>query len=219
MEHALAFLRMRRHQDIKAILCSNNVINLCIIFIRTYWFELRIPLLFWLEIFLGIVLIMNMSILTIPQIFDNLRYVVSYFMTLMWGFLALTVFGDLLYVSAVLCTLILGLFLYFGYFTSATEEELQQHNRVFVYRSPNIIQRSHLVIENITRRVIDLEIFENNEQSCSICLEPFNVLESSRRNEHLTIVELIECNHKYHKNCLELWLRVNRSCPLCRIEL
>jgi hypothetical protein len=211
------FLQARRHQDLKALLCTNNVINLCIIFIRTCWFELKIPQLFWLEIFLGLVLILNMIILTSPEVFDNLNYIVSYFMTLLWGFVALMIFGDLLYVSAIMTVMIFSLFLYFGYFMTRQQHLEQQ---IFVYQSPNIVQRSHLVIENITRRVVDLTSNNNEEQSCSICLEKFNIEKyQAESEENQTIVELIVCNHRYHIHCLELWLRVNRSCPLCRIEL
>ena len=42
---------------------------------------------------------------------------------------------------------------------------------------------------------------------CSICLEKYNLKEK--------IVQL-ECNHAFHKKCIETWLNKNNSCPQCR---
>lgn len=207
--------RMRRHEDLRIILCSNNVINLCIIFMRTYWFELKIEKLFWLELFLGIVLFVNLIILTSPEIFDNIKYVLSYSMTLLWGFVALTILGNLLYVSAILSVLIFGIFLYFGYFSIIHR---QQEHQVNVYWSPNIIFFDVTNLESIARTT-SLETVHNltkNDINCSICLESFN---SDENNNNRIIVELLRCNHIFHKHCLELWIQINRTCPLCRIEL
>ena len=43
--------------------------------------------------------------------------------------------------------------------------------------------------------------------TCSICLEPY------QRNDNLTT---LSCFHKYHKSCIEVWLKENRNCPLCK---
>ena len=42
---------------------------------------------------------------------------------------------------------------------------------------------------------------------CSICLEKYNVKEK--------ILQL-ECNHAFHKKCIQTWLNKNNSCPQCR---
>ena len=44
------------------------------------------------------------------------------------------------------------------------------------------------------------------EESCAICLEPFGDRECSS----------IECNHKFHKDCIYDWLKYSQNCPLCR---
>ena len=43
--------------------------------------------------------------------------------------------------------------------------------------------------------------------SCPICLEKI-------KDEKIT-----KCNHKFCKECLETWLNVNISCPICREKL
>ena len=45
------------------------------------------------------------------------------------------------------------------------------------------------------------------DESCSVCLEDFK--------EGDTIKKL-NCNHIFHKDCLEPWLNENNNCPMCR---
>lgn len=44
-----------------------------------------------------------------------------------------------------------------------------------------------------------------SESPCSICLTP---LEKN--------ISVLKCNHRYHKDCIQTWRRVNNTCPLCR---
>ena len=44
--------------------------------------------------------------------------------------------------------------------------------------------------------------------TCSICLGDFS------DNEWLR--ELPDCGHLFHRKCIDMWLRMNSSCPLCR---
>ncbi|KAI3859644.1 hypothetical protein MKX03_031158 [Papaver bracteatum] len=51
--------------------------------------------------------------------------------------------------------------------------------------------------------------FLNPENTtCSICLADYT------HND--TLKSLPECNHYFHVNCIDGWLRVNGSCPVCR---
>ncbi len=43
--------------------------------------------------------------------------------------------------------------------------------------------------------------------SCFICLEDFN-------NE--SQIKILKCGHYFDKDCIELWLTTNKSCPCCR---
>ena len=42
---------------------------------------------------------------------------------------------------------------------------------------------------------------------CSICLEKYTVNDK--------IINL-KCEHKYHKDCIKIWLKKNNTCPECR---
>lgn len=51
-----------------------------------------------------------------------------------------------------------------------------------------------------------MEIIDNND-ICSICFESFDI------NTSYTL----ECNHKFHTNCIMKWFRnKNSTCPLCK---
>ncbi len=43
--------------------------------------------------------------------------------------------------------------------------------------------------------------------TCSICLDEINII---------TDMEITECFHIFHNDCLKTWCKTNNSCPLCR---
>ncbi|KAI3886805.1 hypothetical protein MKW98_017157 [Papaver atlanticum] len=47
-----------------------------------------------------------------------------------------------------------------------------------------------------------------NDTTCAICLSDFQPKE--------TLKSMPMCNHCFHANCLEQWLPVNATCPVCR---
>ncbi|VFQ72350.1 unnamed protein product [Cuscuta campestris] len=53
-----------------------------------------------------------------------------------------------------------------------------------------------------------VEISEGGEKSeCAICLEEFQVARE------------MPCGHRFHKDCIEKWLGIHGSCPVCRYEM
>ena len=49
-----------------------------------------------------------------------------------------------------------------------------------------------------------------NRDSCNICLEPYEIGDELRT---------IPCMHKFHKNCIDKWLRSNATCPVCKCSI
>lgn len=45
-------------------------------------------------------------------------------------------------------------------------------------------------------------------ETCSICQTDIN--------SNVQATQIRVCGHKYHKNCLEQWIRTHSSCPMCR---
>ena len=67
--------------------------------------------------------------------------------------------------------------------------------------------RENINIDSLNTLVVCDELPENN---CSICLDEF-------KNED--ILKKLNCNHIFHKDCLEPWINNNNlNCPLCRRE-
>ncbi|XP_031280893.1 RING-H2 finger protein ATL20-like [Pistacia vera] len=47
-----------------------------------------------------------------------------------------------------------------------------------------------------------------NDNTCPICLSEYQAKETLRT--------IPECNHYFHANCIDEWLKINGTCPLCR---
>ncbi|XP_071708127.1 putative RING-H2 finger protein ATL71 [Rutidosis leptorrhynchoides] len=50
---------------------------------------------------------------------------------------------------------------------------------------------------------------ENNSNDCSVCLADYNPSDVIRL--------LPECGHFFHVKCIDTWLKVHPTCPVCRI--
>ncbi|KAF8024648.1 hypothetical protein BT93_F1733 [Corymbia citriodora subsp. variegata] len=65
-------------------------------------------------------------------------------------------------------------------------------------------------------RSLNTVVFEGDgrlsgqELKCVICIE-----EIAMGNQLVRM----DCSHEFHKNCIEAWLRIHHTCPLCRREL
>ena len=46
---------------------------------------------------------------------------------------------------------------------------------------------------------------EKEVLECSICLDELN-----------DNIRILPCAHKFHKNCIESWEKINANCPICR---
>lgn len=55
------------------------------------------------------------------------------------------------------------------------------------------------------------EVKEGTERDmCSVCYEDYE--------NGVELVKL-ECSHVFHKKCISQWLRLKKSCPLCKQEV
>ena len=73
--------------------------------------------------------------------------------------------------------------------------------------------RNDYKIKQYEETINTLKVTENNiGTTCSICLD---VLDEDSLE---TSVKLINCNHIFHKECIEKWYKnsENVNCPVCR---
>ena len=45
---------------------------------------------------------------------------------------------------------------------------------------------------------------------CAICLESKHWYQEIRK---------LKCNHKFHLRCIQNWSSINKTCPICRIQI
>ncbi|KAG6515420.1 E3 ubiquitin-protein ligase MPSR1-like [Zingiber officinale] len=63
-------------------------------------------------------------------------------------------------------------------------------------------------------RVVDLEENGGAEEECSVCLDGLWRREAAPPVEK--VVREMPCGHRFHSGCVEKWLGMHGSCPLCR---
>jgi hypothetical protein len=56
----------------------------------------------------------------------------------------------------------------------------------------------------------DVSCLSNENKTCAICLEPFEVKE---------VVKIVPCLHRYHLKCIDTWLREHAICPICKFPV
>ena len=69
--------------------------------------------------------------------------------------------------------------------------------------------------EGLDKHVMDsLPVFEyksHEEDHCAVCLSEFGDTEKAKL--------LPNCNHYFHKDCIDIWFRLHTSCPVCRTRV
>ena len=50
---------------------------------------------------------------------------------------------------------------------------------------------------------------------CPICLDCLDTLDSLDSLSN----KVLPCKHKYHTYCINMWLKLNNNCPLCRYSI
>ncbi|CAH2070868.1 unnamed protein product [Thlaspi arvense] len=59
--------------------------------------------------------------------------------------------------------------------------------------------------------VIYKESFSINDSSCSVCLGDYQAGEK--------LQQIPACGHTFHMDCIDIWLTLHTTCPLCRLSL
>lgn len=91
--------------------------------------------------------------------------------------------------------------------------------------SPGLLLYYLVTVDNMSRRFILRSrirllnlVLGNNicsvedpvNSDCSICLELIDIEQRYTK---------LQCNHVYHRDCIQNWLIIRTNCPLCRIDI
>ncbi len=57
---------------------------------------------------------------------------------------------------------------------------------------------------------LESELADETHEECLICLDKVDVDER---------IVTLKCGHAYHEGCIHTWLKLKRTCPICRCEL
>ncbi|PIN24072.1 Ubiquitin--protein ligase [Handroanthus impetiginosus] len=57
---------------------------------------------------------------------------------------------------------------------------------------------------------VEIEKGEKDDEQCVVCLEEWENGEKAQE---------MPCGHRFHGDCIEKWLKIRASCPVCRYEM
>ncbi|KAL3840579.1 hypothetical protein ACJIZ3_025170 [Penstemon smallii] len=57
---------------------------------------------------------------------------------------------------------------------------------------------------------VEVEVNDDDNEQCVICLEEWQRGEKAKE---------MPCKHRFHGDCIEKWLKIHGSCPVCRHEM
>ena len=75
------------------------------------------------------------------------------------------------------------------------------------------IKNTKIIFKNIDESVN--QEYNLKSKKCPICIDKFNIDTTVKNN----IIAITECEHIYHKKCIEDWCKEGNNCPVCRKNL
>lgn len=75
-----------------------------------------------------------------------------------------------------------------------------------LYQNKTFYGSNNNLIENVSDDGIDIINYDDVKNDCSICFD--EILKIDEKN--------LDCGHKFHKNCIDNWTKINPICPYCR---
>jgi len=76
-----------------------------------------------------------------------------------------------------------------------------------IINNDNFTEKEQTTINIEPKKYCDIVNNLDSQKECPICLEEFKPDDE---------VYKLECNHNYHKSCLDTWFVRQNSCPMCK---
>ena len=87
------------------------------------------------------------------------------------------------------------------YFRIGSDEEVIQNLPVYLFNSEC---NNNITDYEISGRYI---FIQHSKSNCIICFDDYSNGEE---------IKLLPCGHFYHNKCINSWLKISQTCPLCR---
>lgn len=59
-----------------------------------------------------------------------------------------------------------------------------------------------------TLKIDDKEVVQ--ELTCCVCLDRFRATD---------VLRVLDCNHEFHRKCIDPWLQNKQTCPMCKFDI
>lgn len=86
----------------------------------------------------------------------------------------------------------------------ATEEDMDKLVDYVFDSDNNMIKSVDYYKQRIEKKI---NLTDDSDTTCCICLTQYENKERLR---------LLDCDHHFHQECCDKWLKINKTCPLCR---
>ena len=92
---------------------------------------------------------------------------------------------------------------------TVSENKIKDNSKVEDHNLPteNVATSVTLVQAQDPKNILNLS---SEEGKCIICLGDYEVDEQ---------LKVLPCNHHFHKHCIDEWLHIQKTCPLCIQEV
>lgn len=80
----------------------------------------------------------------------------------------------------------------------------------FLFTSLNSLKVLRTVLQILSNKFLPFSKTKSYRQECCICLSAY---------ENGTELRELPCNHHFHCNCIDKWLHMNATCPLCKFNI
>lgn len=83
--------------------------------------------------------------------------------------------------------------------------------KLFYKENKDIIDTAEFQTKELATLKDFCMITYNNDHKFETCIICFSELDNEEK-----VIELPDCKHIYHYNCLEPWIKKNNKCPICK---
>ncbi|KAF3322968.1 E3 ubiquitin-protein ligase RING1-like protein [Carex littledalei] len=90
--------------------------------------------------------------------------------------------------------------------------DIYQYYFAYTYILDEPAPTSNASIQSL--KIVERREEEKTEEECTICLE--KIFDNENKE---AVVKETPCGHIYHGECIDKWLEIHVSCPLCRYKM